>query len=169
MIECNCSDKMSMIIRKIEFISGERINFNTIDRLKKCGFLDKLMFKEEYHYYLKRQLTKFLDVLFNDKCHAFEKRIWLNSNFPKDLNDKISNYIISLYCGNKSIYKDNSKIILLLIDKLNIFKYKDKSLQDIRNSLIYSMDYEINKDKNSINILNNKNYILDDYNKIIEK
>ena len=124
---------------------------STIDKLKENNLLDGIIESLNIINPLKKDLTNYLNFLFDEKTYNYyNKKILLESQFKNDLG-YISQYILCLYCDCKDAYRNLPLLLKKLIDKLDLVEFKGFSLEDITKFIYKYYD------------------IIDDYNEKLEK
>ena len=107
--------------------------------------IDDTILKELF----KQEITNYLDILFEDNSPYYEKREKVGVQTSEVLSFN-AHYILALYSDNEKSYLNLPVMIMSLIKKLNIEKYKYATEEDIKSKL-----YQYN------DILDGYNYNLD--------
>ena len=113
---------------------SEKINSSTFDEI------------------LKNEIVEYLDIFYNDKIPTYRKSLLLNEVYKDKLNynsNMNAHRALSAYLDDLNSYRNFPLTIKNIIDKLNIEKYKDQSLDDITNRVLkYHRCYKWNNNPN---------------------
>ncbi len=122
------------------------VSHSDLKELYDQGILCNMMDSNGVVNELKRDLIIFLDDLFSDYPYYYHKKIMME-RFTNTINWN-SYYILALYSGNELAYRNLPLILKLLIEKLDITKYKYYSIEDITARVYKTFDIRAGYDYN---------------------
>lgn len=144
-------------------------SFDTLNELNNEGKIEKIFNDFKIDELLKKELNDFINLLYTKIYNDFPylRKLILNESSFIQIFNRFS-YIIGLYCGNKDVYRKLPLYLKTLLEKLDVYYYKDLSLEEIdktlrdRMSLMYR--YDPNSDRNLIELNYKPKNFYTDYN-----
>lgn len=109
-----------------------------IDELYKNNELNNY-FNDELVNQLKEDITNYLDLLFCKCQYHYNKKMKMEKLTYGSLN-WIAYYMLAVYAGNEYSYRNVPSILYLLIEKLNIAKYKNISYDELFTKVLETFD-----------------------------
>ena len=109
-----------------------------IDKLNENNELDSI-FDDKLVNQLKYDITNYLDLLFCKCNYHYSKKMKMEKLTYGSLN-WIAYYMLAVYAGNEYAYRNVPSMLYLLIDKLDITKYKNISYDELFNTVLDTLD-----------------------------